>query len=153
MRFVLVASLSLSSLSLSSGKKKRNKAKKEPQPTTGPYIRTGKLYFNAQKEIPFFKGETVEDPQYFLVGAHDVKEILFVNMDEDIKGKGPGTYGGATSAGRHYIDNDIDASSKIVLGRRVTYAEMMHSIATSPKSPIAPVTEDDFEDDKEVGKA
>ena len=117
--------VSLSSLSLSSEKKKKNKAKKAAlQPTTGPYIRTGKLYFNAQEEIPFFKGETVEDPQY-LVGASGLKEILFANMDEDVKGKGPGTYGGATKGGRHYIDNDVDESSVIVLGRRVTYDEML----------------------------
>jgi hypothetical protein len=100
MRCVLVVSLSLSSLSLSSEKKKRNKAK---QPSTGPYVRSGRLYYNAKEEIPVFKGEAVEDPQYYLVGAFGAKEILLANMDEDILGKGPGTYGGATKGGRHSI--------------------------------------------------
>ena len=149
-----VCIVSLSSLSLSSEKKKKNKAKTTPQPTTGPYVWRKRLYYNAEKEIPVFKGDVVEDPQYYLIGASGVKEILFANMDEDVKGTGPGIHG-CTPEGRHCI-RDIDDTSIIVLGRKVTYAEMMSAIPTTPKSPATPVCDDDFGiegDDEEVGKA
>ena len=64
-------------------------------------------------------------------------------MDEDIKGKGPGIHG-CTPEGRHCIKDSLDDSSTIVLGRVVTYAEMMSTISTTPKSPSAPVTEAEF---------
>jgi hypothetical protein len=145
--------VSLSSLSLSSEKKKRNKAKATPQPTTGPYVYRGRLYYNAEAEIPIFKDGYVGEGQYFLAGASGLKNILFANMDERIKGKGPGTYA-CTEGGRHGIKDSLDDASIIVFGRRVSYAEMMHSLDAAPKSPAAPVTEDDFEDEEvEVGKA
>ena len=55
--FVCIASLSVSSLSLrSTERRRRNKAE---QPSTGPYVRGGRLYFNAKEEIHVFKGEAV----------------------------------------------------------------------------------------------
>ena len=135
-------------------KKKKNKSKAVPQPKTGPYIWRKRLFYNAEKEIPVFKGDVVEDPQYYLIGASGVKEILFANMDGDVKGTGPGIHG-CTLEGRHCI-RDLDDTSIIVLGRKVTYAEMMSAIPTTPKSPATPVCDDDFGidgEDEEVGKA
>ncbi len=148
-----IVSLSLSSLSLSSGKKK-NKAKKVPQPTTGPYVRSGRLYYNAKEEMPLFGEETVEDPQYYLVGASGLREIYFASMDQDIKGKGPGTHH-TTDQGRHAIKDSLDDSSIIVLGRIVKYDAMMAATVTTPKSPGAPVTDEEFgvEGEEVVGKA
>jgi hypothetical protein len=151
-----IASVSLSSLSLSSEKKKKNKAK-TPKPTSGPFIKSGKLYFHTFEELPAIEGGEVHDAKYFLVGAYGVKEIYFANMDEKVKGKGPGTASATKKEQRWYIDDDVNESSVIVLGRKVTYDELLAALVDTPKSPAAPVNEDDFgiegEGEEEVGKA
>ena len=113
------------------------------------------MYFNSKEEIPLFIGETVEDPQYYLVGATGLKEIYFANMDQDVKGKGPGTYARPTELGRYGNKDSLDETSIIILGRKVTYDEWIAATVNSPKSPSAPVSEDDFgvEGNDEVGKA
>ena len=149
MKHVFVASLSLSSLSLSSGKKK-NKAKKV---TSGAHITSGKLYFFKESEVPSIEGGDVIGGKFYLVGASGLKEIFAYNVDEDVRGKGPGTLSTTRKTKKVYIDTDVHEASTIVFGRTVTYAELMSVIDVTPKSPNAPVNEEDFEGDEEVGKA
>jgi hypothetical protein len=75
-------------------------------------------------------------------------------MGQDIKGKGPGTHH-TTDQGGHGIKDSLDDTSIIVLGRIVKYDAMMAATVTTPKSPGAPVTDDEFgvEGEEVVGKA
>jgi len=130
-----VSSMSLSTVSGSPSKKKGATPTKI---VTAPFINKGKLYFPNREAVPVL---TVPDSfdfypaRCYLNNQAGLKEIFLAKHDSATKGVGFGILK-STGTGNVFIDSGvIDEDSEIIIGTKITKAQMEEMFESEPSTP------------------